>query len=220
MHNGEMRSYDDPCGIARGLDVIGERWALLVVRELLFGPKRFTDLHHGLPTASQNVLSQRLRELEESGVVRRRRLGPPAGAWVYELTGRGRDLEPVLFHLARWGSRGAMTSANDLSADALMFALRTSLDPEAAEGLRAVYGIRLGADRFRAAVDAGRLELTRGDAQDADAVLDTDARTLRDLVFTGRSLTEAVREGAVRLDGDERAVARFVTLFPRPTPAV
>jgi alkyl sulfatase BDS1-like metallo-beta-lactamase superfamily hydrolase len=113
-----------------------------------------------------------------------------------------------------------MTSANDLSADALMFALRTSLDPEAAEGLRAVYGIRLGADRFRAAVDAGRLELTRGDAQDADAVLDTDARTLRDLVFTGRSLTEAVREGAVRLDGDERAVARFVTLFPRPTPAV
>jgi DNA-binding HxlR family transcriptional regulator len=215
-----MRSYDDPCGIARGLDVIGERWALLVVRELLFGPKRFTDLHHGLPTASQNVLSQRLRELEESGVVRRRRLGPPAAAWVYELTDWGHDLEPVLFHLARWGSRGAMTTGNDLGSDALMFALKTSFDPEAAKGLRATYEIRLGADRFRAAVADGRLELTRGDAEDPDAVLDTDARTLRELVFIGRSLIEAVREGAVKLDGDQTAVARFVTLFPRPTPAM
>lgn len=214
-----MRSYEDPCGIARGLDVIGERWALLVVRELLFGPKRFTDLHHGLPTASQNVLSQRLRELEESGVVRRRRLGPPAAAWVYELTDRGRDLEPALFHLARWGSRGAMTSGTDLSTDALMFALKTSFDPEAARGLRATYEIRLGADRFRAAIADGRLELTRGEAEHPDAVLDTDARTLRDLVFIGRDLTEAVREGAVRLDG-EQVAARFVTLFPRPTPAV
>src|ERR1700754_799231 len=120
------RKYDDPCGIARGLDAVGERWALLVVRELLFGPKRFTDLHNGLPTASQNVLSQRLRELEQAGGVRRRRLGPPAATWVYELTERGRDLEPVLFQLARWGSRGPLTSGNELSVDALMFALKTS----------------------------------------------------------------------------------------------
>jgi DNA-binding HxlR family transcriptional regulator len=220
MHNEEMRSYDDPCGIARGLDVVGERWALLVVRELLFGPKRFTDLHHGLPAASQNVLSQRLRELEESGVVRRRRLGPPSGAWVYELTEWGRDLEPVLFHLARWGSRGPITSGSDLSADALMFALKTSFDPQAAKGLRATYEVRLGEDRFRAAIADGRLELTRGDAEDPDAVLDTDARTLRDLVFTGRSLTEAVRDGAVKMDGDETAVRRFVAIFPRPIPAM
>jgi DNA-binding HxlR family transcriptional regulator len=219
MHNGEMRSYDDPCGIARGLDVIGERWALLVVRELLFGPKRFTDLHHGLPTASQNVLSQRLRELEESGVLRRRRLGPPAAAWVYELTDRGRDLEPVLFHLARWGSRAAMSTDNDLSPDALMFALKTSFDPEAARGLRTTCEIRLGADRFTVAIADGRLELTRGEAEEPDAVLDTDARTLRELVFTGRSLAEAVREGTVKLDG-EQAAARFVTLFPRPTSAM
>jgi DNA-binding HxlR family transcriptional regulator len=214
-----MRSYDDPCGIARGLDLIGERWALLVVRELLFGPKRFTDLHHGLPTASQNVLSQRLRELEDSGVVRRRRLGPPAAAWVYELTEWGRDLEPVLFHLARWGSRGPLSSGNELSADALMFALKTSFDAEAAAGMRAAYEIRLGDDRFHARIADGRLELARGDADRPDAVLDTDPATLRSLVFGGEKLETARREGRVRLEGDERAAARLVTLFPRPAPA-
>jgi DNA-binding HxlR family transcriptional regulator len=215
-----MRSYDDPCGIARGLNAVGERWALLVVRELLFGPKRFTDLHQGLPTASQNVLSQRLRELEEAGVVRRRRLGPPAAARVYELTAWGRELEPALFHLARWGSRGPITSGKDLSADALMFALKTSFDPRAADGLRATYELRLDDDRFRAAIADGRLELTRGRAGAPDAVLDTDARTLREVVFTGRSITDAVRDGALKVDGDERAAARFVAVFPRPAAAL
>ncbi|HZE29969.1 MAG TPA: winged helix-turn-helix transcriptional regulator [Actinoallomurus sp.] len=211
------RKYDDPCGIARGLDAVGERWALLVVRELLFGPKRFTDLHHGLPTASQNVLSQRLRELEDTGVVRRRRLGPPAAAWVYELTEWGRDLEPVLFHLARWGSRSPLASGNELSADALMFALKTSFDPEAAQD--GTYEIRLGDDRFRAEITGGRLELTRGTAERPDAVLDTDAATLRSLVFGGRDLAGAIRNGALKIEGDERAVARFVAVFPRPIPA-
>jgi DNA-binding HxlR family transcriptional regulator len=214
-----MRSYDDPCGVARGLDLIGERWALLVVRELLFGPKRFTDLHHGLPTASQNVLSQRLRELEDGGVVRRRRLGPPAAAWVYELTEWGHDLEPVLFHLARWGSRGPLSSGGELSADALMFALKTSFDAEAAAGLEAAYEIRLGDDRFHARIADGRLELVRGAADTPDAVLDTDPATLRSLVFGGGELATARRDGRMRLEGDERAVARFVTVFPRPAPA-
>jgi DNA-binding HxlR family transcriptional regulator len=211
------RKYDDPCGIARGLDAVGERWALLLVRELVFGPKRFTDLHHGLPTASQNVLSQRLRELEESGVVRRRRLGPPAATWVYELTAWGRDLEPVLFHLARWGSRGPLASGNELSADALMFALKTSFAPEAAED--GTYEIRLGDDRFRAEITDGRLDLTRGTAERPDAVLDTDAGTLRSLVFGGRDLAGAIEDGALKVEGDERAAARFVAIFPRPIPA-
>jgi DNA-binding HxlR family transcriptional regulator len=211
------RKYDDPCGIARGLNAVGERWALLLVRELVFGPKRFTDLHHGLPTASQNVLSQRLRELEESGVVRRRRLGPPAATWVYELTAWGRDLEPVLFHLARWGSRGPLASGNELSADALMFALKTSFAPEAAQD--GTYEIRLGDDRFRAEITDGRLDLTRGTAERPDAVLDTDAGTLRSLVFGGRDLAGAIEDGALKVEGDERAAARFVAIFPRPIPA-
>ena len=104
----KKRLFDDPCGIARALNAVGERWALLVVRELVFGPKRYSDLHRGLPQMSQNVLAQRLRELEADGLVRRRRLGPPAPAAVYELTERGQELEPVLRALAQWGSRAPL----------------------------------------------------------------------------------------------------------------
>ena len=95
------RSYDDPCGIARALDLVGERWALLLVRELVFGPKRFTDVRRGLPGASQNVLAQRLRELRRDGIVEQIRLGPPAATRAYRLTERGRGLEPILLELAR-----------------------------------------------------------------------------------------------------------------------
>src|SRR5215218_2254120 len=99
------RTYGDRCGIARALDVVGERWALLIVRELLLGPKRFTDLRAGLPGLSPDVLSQRLRELEKAGLVLRRKLAPPAGSRVYELTARGLALEPILLELGRWGSQ-------------------------------------------------------------------------------------------------------------------
>src|SRR5882757_1950655 len=108
------RSYQDPCGIARALDLVGERWALLVVRELLLGPKRFTDLRAGLPNVSPNVLSQRLHELEQAGVLLRHRLGPPVSSWVYDLTEWGHDLEPVLLHLGRWGRRSPLL---DVDAD-------------------------------------------------------------------------------------------------------
>ena len=102
------RTYGDSCGIARALDLVGERWALLVVRELLLGPKRFTDLRAGLPNLGPDVLTQRLRELTDSGLVERRKLDPPAGSWVYELTDRGRELEPVVIALGRWGSVAPM----------------------------------------------------------------------------------------------------------------
>ena len=133
-----MRSYRDLCGIARALDVVGERWALLVVRELLFGPKRFADLHRGLPGLSQNVLTQRLRELEASGVLARRRALPPAAGLIYELTDRGRTLEPVLLALGRWGSplSPQPDSAEELSPDALIVALRTTFDAAAMGSLR------------------------------------------------------------------------------------
>ena len=133
------RSYDDPCGVARALDLVGERWALLVVRELLFGPKRFADLSRGLPGMSQNVLSQRLSELEQAGIARRRRLGPPASTRVYELTERGAELEPILDALARWGSRVPLAATTELSVDAFILALKTTFDPVAAAGLHARY---------------------------------------------------------------------------------
>jgi DNA-binding HxlR family transcriptional regulator len=213
------RSYDDPCGLARALDLVGERWALLVVRELLLGPKRFTDLRRGLPTASQNVLAQRLRELEQAGVLRRRRLGPPASTWVYELTERGHDLGPVVGGLARWGSRAPLTSTRELSADALMLAMRTTFDPAAADGVRGRYELRLDEDRFRIDVTDGQLQVARGAADHPDAVLDTTAATFRSLIFGGRSLSSAVRAGDLTVHGDQRAAARLVKLFPRPAPA-
>ncbi|MBK1785302.1 winged helix-turn-helix transcriptional regulator [Prauserella cavernicola] len=211
------RTYDDPCGVARALNLIGERWALLVVRELLHGPKRFTDIRSGLPHASQNVLSTRLRELEESGIVRRRKLGPPVSAQAYELTERGRELEPVLLALARWGSRTPLTSEEELSADALVLALRTTFDVQAAAGLRAGVELRLGEDMFHAEVADGDLTMERGAADEPDAVIEAGSATLRSVVFGGRKLTDAQRKGEARVEGDGDAARRFVELFPRPS---
>jgi DNA-binding HxlR family transcriptional regulator len=209
------RSYGDPCGIARALDVIGERWALLLVRELLLGPKRFTDLRAGLPGASPNVLSQRLRDLEEAGVIERRRLDPPAAIWVYALTARGEELEELVLALSRWGTRTAVpSSAGRLGVDAMMIALRTTFDPAATEGLGATFGLRIDDERFRARVEGGRLTLERGRAPDADATLACDTEALHRLVFAGRRMRDAEEAGELRITGDRRAAARFLKLFP------
>jgi DNA-binding HxlR family transcriptional regulator len=212
------RSYNDPCAIARGLNLVGERWALLVVRELLLGPKRFTDLHRGLPSASQNVLSQRLRELEHDGVIRRRKLGPPAAAWVYELTEWGYDLEPVLGHLGRWGSRAPVTSTAESSADSLILAMRDLFVSDLAGGLRGSYELRLGDDHFHAEVADGRIELVRGSAARPDAVVETDVATLWALVLGDRRFDDAMRSGDLEVEGDRPAMARFIGLF-RPPPS-
>jgi DNA-binding HxlR family transcriptional regulator len=210
------RNYDDPCGVARALDVVGERWTLLVVRELLFGPKRFSDLVRGLPGMSQNVLSQRLRELAGAGLVERRRLGPPVSGQVYELTERGSALRPVVVELARWGSRIPTSSRADLSPDALVLALLTTFDPDGAEDVRVA--LVLGDDWFAAEVTGGRLEIVRGEAVWADAEIRTSAAGLRSVVFGGRRLAEAVAAGDAEVRGDAEKATRFVARFPRPAP--
>ncbi len=212
-----MRTYDDGCAAAHALDLIGERWALLVVRELLLGPKRFTDLRAGLPHASPNVLAQRLRELEGAGVVRRRKLPPPAGSRVYELTDWGEELEPVITRLGRWGARSPSLSHDAvIGVDSIILALRTMFDPHAAGGIGASYELRLGEDRFRVEVADGRFEVVRGVADRPDATIETDPATLRALVFEGRQLAEALRSGDLKIEGDESAVARFLGLFALP----
>jgi DNA-binding HxlR family transcriptional regulator/putative sterol carrier protein len=216
-----MRTYDDGCAAAHALDLIGERWALLVVRELLLGPKRFTDLRAGLPNASPNVLAQRLRELEAAGVVRRRKLPPPAASRVYELTDWGMELEPVIVGLGRWGARSASRPREaELGVDSLILSFRTMFDAQAAQGLRSSYELRLGEDRFYALVADGRLEVARGGAQEQpDAIIEADATTLAALVYGGRQLEEALRAGDIEIEGDESAVERFIGLFPLPEPA-
>jgi DNA-binding HxlR family transcriptional regulator len=214
------RSYDDPCGVARALDLVGERWALLIVRDLVLGPKRFTDLSASLPGLSQNVLSQRLRGLERDGLVRRRKLGPPAGSWVYELTPRGDELAPVVGALARFGSRAPITSTRELTADALMLALQTAFEPAAVDGVEAGVEVRLGADHYRAEIADGELRVRRGDMERPGAVLETDVATLTGLVFGGRGLDEALRGGRLTLHGDRGVLERLLGAFatPRPEP--
>ena len=216
-----MRTYDDACAAAHALDLIGERWALLVVRELLLGPKRFTDLRAGLPGASPNVLAQRLRELERAGVVQRRKLPPPAASRVYELTDWGEDLELVITQLGHWGARSPLRPRDaGLSVDSLILSFRTMFDPRAADGLRASYELRLGEDRFRVEVDDGRFEVVRGAADRPEAVIETSSATLAALVYEDRDLAEALHSGDVKIEGDESAVKSFLGLFPLPEPAL
>ena len=215
-----MRTYDDGCAAAHALDLVGERWALLVVRELLLGPKRFTDLRVGLPNASPNVLAQRLRELEAAGVVRRRKLPPPAASRVYELTEWGMELEPVIIRLGRWGARSpARPRDAGLGVDSLILSFRTMFDPRAAERLDASYELRFGEDCFHAEVADGRFEIARGSADRPDAIIEADPGTLAAVVYEELQLDEAVRSGNIKIEGDEPAVERFLTFFPLPEPA-
>ena len=214
------RTYDDGCAAAHALDLVGDRWALLVVRELLLGPKRFTDLRAGLPNASPNVLAQRLRGLEAAGVVRRGKLPPPAASKIYELTEWGRDLEPVIISLGRWGVRSPSKPPDAaLGVDSLVLSFRTMFDPERAEGLEAGYELRLGEDTFRAEVAEGRFEIERGFADPPDAVVESEAGTLAALVYDELELDDALRSGELGIEGDRELVERFLTLFPLPEPA-
>ncbi len=219
-----MRSYEDACAAAHALDLIGERWALLVVRELLLGPKRFTDLRADLPGVSPNVLTQRLRELEGAGIVRRRKLPRPAASRVYELSDWGKELEPVIISLGRWGARSPFRPRDaGLGVDSLILSFRTMFDPQAAEGLEASYELRLGEERFRVEVANGRFEIARGDAYRPDAIVEADPGTLATLVYEGGDLAEALRPGGLKIEGDRSAVERFLSLFRLPelaSPAV
>lgn len=159
------RSYHDACGMAHALDVVGERWALPVVRELLLGPKRYSDLLDDLPGISTTVLARRLTELERSGVLHKRRLPPPAASQVYALTPWGRELEPVIRQLGRWGARSpAHPRDAHLSVTSLIISLRTNFTPALAEGLRARLLLHIGDDRFLARVDASGLRVDRAPA--------------------------------------------------------
>src|SRR4051812_21479986 len=161
------RSYGEACRFAYALDVVGERWALLVVRELLLSPKRFTDLRAGLPHTSSNILSERLRDLEHGGVIQRRKLPPPAASTVYELTEWGRELEPIVTKLGAWGARSPIPpDSQEIGPDSIVLALRSLFDADAADERAGTYQLRIGEDRFRVEIAGGELELGRGAADD------------------------------------------------------
>ncbi len=200
----ETRRYDDPCGVARALDVVGQRWAMLVVRELLLGPKRFTDLLRGLDGMSPNVLSQRLRDLEVAGVVDR------AAPGLYGLTEEGAALEPVLVALGRWGRRRPLDQQGPMSPDALFLALRTTFDAAAAGDLTAEIELRVGDDRVVVAVAEQRLTMTRGATRATVAAVSGDVPGVRAMVYREGTVADAVAAGAVDVEGDVAAVQQLV----------
>jgi DNA-binding HxlR family transcriptional regulator len=201
------RSYSDACPIARALDVVGERWALLVVRELLFGPQRFSDLRRALPGASSNMLTDRLRELEGNGVVTRRRLPPPAASTVYDLTPEGRQLEPVLLALGNWGSHFPAPEPAHLSATSVLLFLRDSRHPDP----RAVYRIELDDQIWTVRTSDGELKVEPGPPPTPDAGLHTDPATLNALLADPTGLAFAVAAGQASVTGDEEALRRLLS---------
>src|SRR5205823_10529964 len=214
------RKFDQYCPMAHALSLVGERWSLLIVRELLEGPKRYTDLTNGLPGIGTNILAARLRELEEGGIVQKRRLPPPAASTVYELTEYGNGLNEAMYALARWGARslGPPGPEEVLYPEWGVNALRALFNADAARGLTETYVLEIDDDVFTARLVNGSLEPSVGAADDADLVVGLDMETL--FALTGGELEprEAVESGRVRLEGELEALERcfrVLTLAPR-----
>ncbi|MFF3916055.1 winged helix-turn-helix transcriptional regulator [Streptomyces sp. NPDC001852] len=194
------RSYDQYCSAARALDLVGDRWTLLIVRELLAGPRRYTDLHADLPGVSTDVLASRLKDMERDGLTTRRRLPPPGAAYVYELTGRGRELLPVLQALGRWGEAELGERRPTDAVRAHWFALPL-LRALAGEGLVEVR-LEEGDFHLRVGAEEGPVYGDGPAPGEPDARLTMDAATCEAVARGELSLTDAVRAGRVTVTGD------------------
>ncbi|TRO86329.1 transcriptional regulator [Glycocaulis profundi] len=209
------RRYDDACGTAHGLELIGERWALLVMRELMLGPRRFGDLRSSLPGLSANVLTQRLEGLEASGLVRRETLPPPASVPVYALTGWGLEAEPIIRELGRWAARSPGHDPTlPLSAVSLILSLRTMFDPARAHD--AALDFVFGRDRFHARVRDGALISGRDPGAAPEAVIEGEPGAVAGLIYGFAALDDLERDGALKVFGDRGAIARFAAAFELP----
>ena len=205
------RSYGDACPIARALDAVGERWALLVVRELLLGAQRFSDLRRALPGASSNMLTDRLRELEARRLVRRRTLPPPAASSVYELTERGRELEPILDALGTWGSTERPPVDGSLTATSVLLFLRGSARANA-RAPKHTYRVRLDDRVWTVSSPGGRLQIESRDAAAPEASLHTDPRTLNALLLDPSGLDAAIAAGSIGVEGNVSAIRRLLNV--------
>jgi DNA-binding HxlR family transcriptional regulator len=214
------RAFGQYCGLARALDVVGERWALLIVRDLLVRPRRFSDLRVGLPGIPTNVLSSRLKELEAGGVIERRLLPAPERAVVYALTERGQALSDAVVHLARWGAAGLgdPRPGEVFTPDSLVMALRSTFRPEAADGVAATWELRAGEVVLHASVSDGRLTAEVGPAvRKPDLLITMTDRPgpppLKALMAGELSPQEAVNAGYVQLTGPRRLLRTFTEVF-------
>jgi DNA-binding HxlR family transcriptional regulator/putative sterol carrier protein len=211
-----MRGYRQFCPAARALDVVGERWTLLVIRELLFGPKRYTDLQEGLPGIGPNVLAARLRSLTAAGLIEQRRLPPPAASTVYELTDLGAGLRPVLLSLFQWGLQllDAPCADDVVRASYWIPAIEAAAYPERApKGTDDIYEFRIGEEAITVLMKAGVITVRQGAAESPDLVIRTDASTFVKLGRGTTTAAEAARTGALTFEGDPGAAERCAAIF-------
>ncbi len=215
--SGSRRLYDDACGAAHALDLVGERWALLVMRELMLGPKRFSELRSDLPGLSANVLTQRLASLEASGIILRRKLPPPASVQVYELTPWGYESEPIFQVLGRWAARSPSHDPSlPLSATSLFLSFRTMFDPARARGFAARIGFRFGEASYLVRVDEDGVDVDRGATEEAGVVITGTPPGVAGAVYGGVPLDALIGSGALSVEGNRHVFERFTTLFPLP----
>ena len=210
------RSYGQYCALARALDVVGERWSLLVLRELLYlGPRRFRDLAAALPGLAPNLLTRRLRELEKAGVLSRATLPAPAGVPVYRITARGRALEPAIAALLAWGRPllGDPREHEGLRPALPVIALRAAFRPEDAADVRAVYELRVEGQVFQTVVAGGRMEILEGSQRTPDVVATGEVATFADVAAGRVDALDALAAGTLRLEGEPDALAGFVRIF-------
>ena len=209
------RSYNQLCGLAYALDIVGERWTLLILRELIAGPRRFTDLINGLPDISTNLLTERLKQLEENGVIRRHILPPPAASTVYALTALGKGLEKTLLEFGKWGSQfvpPALEGVNILHLGSYALTPKTFFRPELAQGVNATYALHIDGEVQQVRIADGEISVQQGEPPKADARFSTEMPVYLGLLTGQIKPDEAIAAGLVRVEGDPTALRRFVSL--------
>jgi len=213
------RSYNQFCALAYALDIVGERWTLLIVRELLAGPRRFKDLMDGLPNVSTNLLSERLKCLEQQGLLCRRVLPPPAGSAVYELTSLGQALEKAVLEMGRWGSQFLPASLEGValpSLGAIALAIKAFFHPEQAQGVNETYELHIGNEVLQVQIKEGEIQVQQGESLKPDMVFHTDMQSYLGLFTRQIKPDEAISGGLIQIEGDPGALSRFLNLCGVP----
>jgi DNA-binding HxlR family transcriptional regulator len=213
------KSYHQFCGLARSLDVIGERWTLLVIRELMFGPRRFVDVLEALPGIGSNTLTTRLRGLEEDGLITRETMPPPAASTVYRLTPAGQELEPVVIALGRWGMRRLQAGeAGDVfRAEWMLFGLKLAVEPHSAGLADCDYQFRIDGSPILLRIRDGRVEVTAAVSPTPDVTLDTDAATIKEIGLGNLTPQQAAEAGRIKVDGNLDLLAPLLEMMGAAT---
>jgi len=207
----DKRRFDDACGLAHAMELLGERWAMLVLRELAYGPRRFSDLKADLQGISANVLTQRLTELEARGLVRKTKLPPPAAVQVYEATEWGLEVVPLIANLGKWAARSPLHNPQlRMSHVSVVMSLQTLISPERAKDLNARICFRFGDVNYVTTLRDGALDVERRDADDCDVTFIGSPSEIAAVIHGGAPFE------TIRVEGDMELARRFRTLFPLP----